>query len=294
MPDPVSGLVRTAIPLRRRQKTDCQVCAGPFKVDRIELSLGQTLGDTRQRVGAFTPGFGRIILVEAANVDDILPELAEGRVRLELRVNELRPLLCRSRSDTPVHGSLVDHLRPLLDPRENVTAQPLLVQAVEETGFDRAAERDRRGALVPELERPLSVPGRHEVERLVRYVLDAFAFEMGIPVVDVDELRPALVGACGDGAREVLLAESRGQIDDLAFLHVGAEVHDQIRVTLEERRHREAMLAGPRKASGWTRRARSSGSSSHRLSARARDAPIGGTSKSSAAGWKSIASRSRR
>src|SRR5207253_10998515 len=102
----------------------------------------------------------------------------------------------------------------------------------------------------PELQRPFRVPGWDEVEHRVGRMLDPFELEMRVPVLDVDELRPALVCACRDGPGELLLPETGGDVEDLARLDVDAEVHDQVGESLELRRHREAILAGARKASG--------------------------------------------
>jgi hypothetical protein len=44
----------------------------------------------------------------------------------------------------------------------------------------------------------------------------------------VDELRAAPVGRAGDRTRKLLLARRRGQLDDLAWLDIGAEAGDQL------------------------------------------------------------------
>ena len=139
---------------------------------------------------------------------DLLPELLERRVGVEVGMDELGPLRGWAGRDAPVDGALVDHRRPFLDTREDVAAKPRRVEIVVEVRLDRAAQRDRRAALLAELQRALAVPGRNEVDDLVGRVLDAFAFEVRIPVVDVDEFRTAAVRTRRQCARQLLLAEA--------------------------------------------------------------------------------------
>src|SRR5207247_7166351 len=129
---------------------------------------------------------------------------------------------------------------------EDVAAEPLRVEVVVEMRGDRAAEQDGRGARLTELQRSLAVPGRHEVEHLVCGVLHTHALEMWIPVVDVDELRAALVCARGQRARQLFLAEAAADVEDLARLDVGAEVDDEIGVALETVLHGQAILTPAR------------------------------------------------
>src|ERR1700730_8624237 len=71
---------------------------------------------------------------------------------------------------------------------------------------------------------------------------------MRIPVVDVDEFRAALVRAGRDGACELFLPEARADVEDLALLHVGAEVDEQVGEAFDAGGHGQAMLTGPRMA----------------------------------------------
>src|SRR5919204_18979 len=187
---------------------------------------GETLGDTFERSAPFVPGGLGIRLVEAADVLDLLPQLLERSVGVEVGVDELGPFRRGAGRDAPVDGALVDHRRPLLDTGKDVAAEPFRVEIVEEVRLDRAGQRDRRSALVAELQRPLAVPGGDEVEHVFRGVLDSCALEMRVPVVDVDELRAPAVSARGECARELLLPQACTDVEDLSRLDVGAEVDD--------------------------------------------------------------------
>src|SRR5439155_25739223 len=105
---------------------------------------------------------------------------------------------------------------------------PRRIQVVEQVRLDRAAEGDRRAALLAQLQRSFAVPGRDEVEYVVGRIQHALPLQMRIPVLNVDELRAALVCTRRDGTRELLLPEPGADVEDLALLHVGAEVDEQV------------------------------------------------------------------
>ena len=111
---------------------------------------------------------------------------------------------------------------------------------------DRAAQQNRRRALLAELQRSFSVPRRHEVEHVVGRVLDPNELEVRVPVVDVDELRAAFVGARCDRTRELLFAEAAAEIEDLAGLDVDAEIDDEVGVAFEAIVHGKAILTSAR------------------------------------------------
>jgi len=75
-------------------------------------------------------------------------------------------------------------------------------------------------------------------------VLDALSLQIRVPVVDVDELRAALVGARSDGPRELFLPEAGADIEDLTRLDVGAEVDEQVGEAFDAGGHGQAMLTG--------------------------------------------------
>jgi len=117
-----------------------EIGSGSLEVDGVEAPLPEPARDTLQHLAPLLPGGDRIVLVEAADVDDLLPELAERGLRVEVGVHELRPLRGRPGRDAPVHRALVDHRRPLLDAWEDVAPEAPRIQVVEEMGCDRTAE----------------------------------------------------------------------------------------------------------------------------------------------------------
>jgi len=113
----------------------------PFlEVDGVEVPLAEPARDALQHLAPLLPGGDRIVLVETADVDDLLPELVERGPGVEVGVHELGPLRGRPGRDAPVHRALVDHRRPLLDAREDVASEALGIEVVEEMGCDRTAE----------------------------------------------------------------------------------------------------------------------------------------------------------
>ena len=156
--NPVDRRVSPADPARRRQQPDRQVGPGPFEVDRVEIPFGQTLRHPFQDSASFPPGGLGIVLVQAAHVHHLVPELVERSLRLEVRIDELGPLRGRPGRHAPVDRALVDDRRPFLHARKDVPAEPLRIQVVEEVRLDRTAEGDRRAALLAELQCSLAVP----------------------------------------------------------------------------------------------------------------------------------------
>ena len=75
----------------------------------------------------------------------------------------------------------------------------------------------------PSSRMPLPVPGRDELERVVRRELDPGALDERVDVPDVDELRAAVVGARAIARAKSLVLELGGDADDLARLDVGAD-----------------------------------------------------------------------
>ena len=128
---------------------------------------------------------------------------------------------------------VVDDLAGLLQERQRVAARALGVDVVEQAGRDRAAERDPRAALVAEREHPLAEPRRDELERVLRGVLEPRALDVDVEVGRVDELRAVAVGAGGERAHDLLLADLAADRDDLAGLDVGAEADEQVGEALQ-------------------------------------------------------------
>jgi hypothetical protein len=93
--------------------------------------------------------------------------------------------------------------------------------------------RPARAALAADLQSPLAVPRGHELERLVRRVLDPGPFDERIEVRDVDEPGSVPVGGRGDRARQRFLSELAADRDDLIRLHVCAEADGELRQPLQ-------------------------------------------------------------
>jgi len=132
-------------------------------------------------------------------------------------MHELGPGLRRTRRRRPVGGPLVEDLDRLANAREQITPEP-----------HRAGEADPGAAVLAQRPHPLPVPGRHEVQRLLCGVQHAGVLDVDVEHRQVDELGAGLVGRCGDGARQRLLARLRSDRDDLARLDVRAEPDDQV------------------------------------------------------------------
>ena len=247
MRDALDRFLAAADPARAGQQSDRQIGAGPDEVNRVESSFGETRSCVLQRFVAFVPRCLGLLVVEAADVQDLFPELVERRLWLEVGVDELGPLGSRCRGHAPVHRPLVDHRRPLLHPREDVPAEPLRIEVVVQVRSDRPAQRDRRAALLAQLQRALSVPRRDEVEHVVSGVLHTRALQVRVPVADVDELRTAPVCARSERSRQLLLAQAAADVDDLTRLDVCAEVDDQVGIALETVLHGKAILSPARK-----------------------------------------------
>src|ERR1700694_324503 len=135
-------------------------------MDRVEMQFGQTLRHPLQDAVSYLPGGLGIVFVQAADVNHVIPELFERGPRIEVRIDELSPFLGRTGRYAPVHRALVDDRRPFLHTRKDAPAEPLRIEIVEEVRLDRAAEGDRRTALLAELQCSFAVPGRDEVEHV--------------------------------------------------------------------------------------------------------------------------------
>ena len=105
---------------------------------------------------------------------DLVPEPVERRRRLELGVDELGPIGCRAGRDAPVDRAIVRDLHPFLHAREDVTAEPLRIEVVEEMRCGRPRQRDRRRVRTSQLEDTLSPPRRDVLERLVAHIVPGF------------------------------------------------------------------------------------------------------------------------
>src|SRR5207244_11724881 len=93
VPNTVYRLLPAADPARGRKQSDRQVRSRAFEPKGVEPPLRQAPGDALQSFVPLLPGRFGLAFVEAADVHDLLPELVERRLRLELRMHELGPLL---------------------------------------------------------------------------------------------------------------------------------------------------------------------------------------------------------
>ncbi len=138
----------------------------------------------------------------------------------QLGVHERGPFAVRARGDAPVGRALPDDPPELLDAREHVLAGKAHVEPVERVRRDDAGERHAAAVPLGVREHPAPVPLGHVVERVGIRVLDPSALDPGVEVVDVDELRAAVVGRRRDRARHLLLADLAVDDHDLAGLDV--------------------------------------------------------------------------
>src|SRR4029079_10531852 len=109
------------------------------------------------------------------------------------------------------------------------------IEVVEQPGRGRAGDADPRAALPAELEHPLAVPRRDEVERVLLGVEDPRALDVHVEVDRVHEPRPVAVRARGQGADHLLLADLGVDGDDLPGLYVRAEADGEVGEALERR-----------------------------------------------------------
>ncbi len=201
---------------------------GPSKCSASKAPRGDALGGGDERVGARSPRGGRILLVQAADVDELLGQSGERRVVVEVGVHEPRPREARARADRPVRGRVVDDLAGLADERQLIAAGARGVDVLQQAGGDRPAQPDARTVLIAERDDAVAEPRRDEVERVLGGVQQALALDVQVEVRHIGELRAVTVGAGGQRARDLLLADLGSDRDDLARLNVRAESDEQV------------------------------------------------------------------
>ncbi len=87
--------------------------------------------------------------------------------------------------------------------------------------------------LVAELQHPPAVPLRHEIERVVRGVLEPGLLDVRVEVARIDEARTAFVGLLGDRADDRLHPDLRLDRHDLIRLDVRAEADGEVGEAIE-------------------------------------------------------------
>ena len=73
---------------RRRQQADCEVRAGPFEVQRVQVECVEPARDLEDLLDAVVPRPRRIGLIEAADVRHVLPQPFERFLAVELRIDQ--------------------------------------------------------------------------------------------------------------------------------------------------------------------------------------------------------------
>ena len=178
-------------------------------MQRVEVERAEPLADAGQLGHPLRPRRARVGLVEAADVDDLLPELPVGGVRVELRMHEPRPAWRRRGDARPVRRARVHHRADLGEARHAVAAGAPRVEVVERARRGRPSSAMRAAPISPSSSRRCPHHGGHVAERVLGRVLDARALDQRVERPDVDEARAAPVRRLGDRARDVLLARLR-------------------------------------------------------------------------------------
>src|SRR5919106_679538 len=122
--------------------------------ERVEPALGKTVGVLLQRRSSIEPRLPRILLVQATDVRDRLPQPLVGLLRVQVRVHGLGPRSRRRGHDRPARGHAVHDLAGLGEVRQEVAPGAGGVEPRERVRRVRARERDTRRVLVGEIEEP--------------------------------------------------------------------------------------------------------------------------------------------
>ena len=201
-----SRLRRAAILRKPRagQEADGEIGAGTLEVERVEVECVEPARVLPDLLDSGLPGAGRIGLIEAADVLDVVPEPRERFGLVEIRVHHARPARRRIRRERPRDRALVDRPEGLLDRRQAIEPGPGRVDPVEQARRHERHEHDPRGVEVAETEHPLSEPRRHPAEALLCGMLGADPLHPRVEVLDVDIAGAPFVGPPGDRRDERL------------------------------------------------------------------------------------------
>ena len=223
VPSAVDRLEVARRPVRRREQPDGQIGSGPVEPERVVPLLREPLGIRLQGLGALDPRLGRVVLVEAADVRDVLPQLRVCGFPLEVGVDELRPRPRWHRDDVPARRHTVHDFAGLREIRQQVAAGACGVEPLERARRLRAGERDAGCVLVREIEQPFLHPRGCVVQRVLGGVGDALTLQPLVEVEDVDVLRSAQVRRARDLPRHLFLPDVARDGHELPGLDVGAE-----------------------------------------------------------------------
>ncbi len=172
---------------------------------------------------ALHPGRRRVVLVEATDVRDVLPQRFVRCLRLEVGVDELGPGRGRNGDDAPARRHAIDDHAGFGEVRQEVASCTRGIEPGQRIGSLRSGERDASRVLVGEVEEAVPHPRRHVVERVLGGEREPLALEPLVEVDDVDVLRSALVRSSCDPPGQVLLPDGARDGDELSGLDVRTE-----------------------------------------------------------------------
>ena len=170
----------------------CRSVPGPTKRSASKWRSVTRAGGADERVGALAPRGDRVVRRRGGrrgrSASQSCAHAASGsRSGCTSCAHGRR----RARHRRPVRRALVDDLAGLAHRRAAGRGRPAPGRGRRTArGAPGRSGRSRAAALAPELQDPLAVPRRHEVERVVVGVLQARALDVQVEVGDVDELGP--------------------------------------------------------------------------------------------------------
>ncbi len=117
-------------------------------MQRVEARPVERIRGGADMVHPRPPRRDGIVLVEPADVRDLLPQPRERVRRIQRRMDERGPLRCRARRRRPVGRAGVDDGDRLGQERQPVASDALGIEVVEQPRRGRAGEADTRAALL--------------------------------------------------------------------------------------------------------------------------------------------------
>jgi hypothetical protein len=230
------GLKASAGPADAGQQPDRQVGSRSEIVQRVQLGLGEARRGRCEGVRARSPGRDRVVLVQPADVRDLLPQQIQGISPREAGVDQRCPRFTGPGENRPADRPVGDHLDPLPD-RDRIATDPTRVDAIEQARGRRAAEADQRALYLGEVQRSVPHPGQDLAQGIVGCVLQARQLDIRVGVGDVDQVRPGVVGSGRDRPRQRLLAELGIDNHRLAVGDVGSDGDGKLRESGGRVRH---------------------------------------------------------
>ena len=176
---------------------------------------------------ALGPRCAGVRLVEAKDVDELLPERGDRALVVEPGVHEPRPLRSRPRNDAPVRRPRVDHVEGLARRRQLIHARTFGIDSVEQPRRDDRRDRDPGAMLFADGEQATAVPRRHEVERVRGCSLEADPLDLRVEVPGVDESRATVIRRARERAGKRRGTRLGDDPHDLTTLDIGAGLDDE-------------------------------------------------------------------